>query len=100
MQAIVDKFAAVDSETWRSLSLKVSWFYRTSGERPMPPAVLAAWAGVAPDRATWDRVRRAVTAKRKAEKRAEEVYRKRQREARRKAYMRRYMKTYRQRATS
>ena len=95
LEPIIERFALTPSDEWKALALRVSWYYRTSGQQHFPPKVLAAFGGEPPERSVWDDIRKRVAAKRRAMKYSERKYQLDQQRLRRRAYMRTYMKQFR-----
>lgn len=92
MERQVEKFAAIDPETWRMLAMRASWYYRSEGVRPMPPVILAAFGGRLPDYDGWKKVCRAVGKARRKAKYDERKYVRDQAREKRRQYMRKYMR--------
>jgi hypothetical protein len=92
---VIEKFALLPAEEWRRLAMQASWHYRTSGERPMPPKILAALGGKIPPREEWNALCKRVSAKKRALKYEERKHLLDQRRQRRRAYMRQYMPIWR-----
>lgn len=91
----IERFALMEPEVWRKLALKVSWYYRSFGQREMPILILAEFGGNPPDRDAWDMVRVGVSQRRRALRYQAEQYEITSKTLRRRAYMKDYMRGYR-----
>lgn len=91
-EKIIAQLAQLDPEVWKPLAIKVSWFYRTGGLKPMPVSVLAMFGGEPPDVEGWREIRKGVASKRRQFKYEAKKYVLDQRKLRRRTYMRQYMK--------
>lgn len=95
IERVIKTLADLPTDEWRTLAMKTAWHYRTNGEYPVPPKVLAALGGKIPEREVWNDLRKRTTARRRHAKYEEDKYVREQRRERRRRYMRSYMKDYR-----
>lgn len=91
----IEKFALMPTEEWRQLAMQASWHFRTAGERPLPPKILAAVGGKALTRDEWAELRKLTSARKRSLKYEEHKHVLDQRRQKRRLYMRQYMQGWR-----
>lgn len=96
MRNFIDLLVEMPARDWHDVTVTMAWHYRTGVHRPHPK-VLAAYRGRLPAKDEWDRIRKAVTSKRKADISREARYVKAEQRDRRRARMATYMRKYRAR---
>lgn len=94
MRNFLEVLVELPAREWHDITTKMAWHYRTGVHRAHSK-VLAAYKGKLPTKDEWDRIRKTVTAKRKADLAKEARYEKAERLTRKRARMASYMRRYR-----
>lgn len=94
MRNFIDVLVELSPAEWHGITTTMAWHYRTGVHR-VHPKVRGAFKGQAPSKDEWDRIRKSVTAKRKADLAREARYVKAEQRDRRRVRMATYMRKYR-----